>query len=72
MGDIILLGGFNARTKDELTSMLDTTEAVYGEVTVEKVGLKRQSQDMSGVTEYGKHLLALGSAHGVVLYSGFS
>ena len=52
--------------------MLDTDEDVYGEVMVESVGLKRQSQDISGVTKYGKHLLALGNAHGLVIYSGFS
>ena len=36
----------------------------------EKVGLKRQAQDMSVITEYGKHFLALGSAHVFVIYNG--
>ena len=27
---------------------------------------------MGGVTEYGKHFLALGSAHGFVIYNGLS
>ena len=39
MGDIILLGDFNARTKDDHSTMFDTNEAVYGEVTAEEVGL---------------------------------
>ena len=37
----------------------------------EEVGLKRQAQDMS-ITEHGKHFLALGSAHGFVIYNGLS
>ena len=72
MGDIILLGDFNARTKDEQTTMFNTNEAVYGEVMAEEVGLKRQAQDMSAITEYGKHFRALGSAHGFVIYNGLS
>ena len=39
--------------------MFDTSEAVYGEVISEEVGLKRQAQDMSAIMEYGKHFLAL-------------
>ena len=39
---------------------------------VEEVGLKRQAQDMSAITEYGKHILASGSAHGFAIYNGFS
>ena len=33
MGDIILLGKLNARTKDENTTTFATNEAVYGEVS---------------------------------------
>ena len=32
MGYKILLGDFNAQTKDEQTTMFDTTEAVYGDI----------------------------------------
>ena len=39
MGDIILLGDFNARTKDDHSTMFDTNEAVYGEVMAKEVGL---------------------------------
>ena len=39
--------------------MFDTSKAMYGELMAEEVGLKRQAQDMSGVTEYRKHFLAL-------------
>ena len=52
--------------------MFDTNEAVYGEVMAKEVGLKRQAQDMSAITEYGKHFLALGIAHGFVIYNGLS
>ena len=72
MGDIILLGDFNAQTKDEQTTIFDANDAVYGEVMVEEVGLKRQDQDMSAITQYEKHFLALGSAHGFVIYNGLS
>ena len=58
MGGIILLGDFNAQTTDEQTTRFDTSEAMHGEVIAE-VGLTRQGQDMSGVTEYGKHNLPL-------------
>ena len=65
MGDIIILGDFHARTKDEQTTIFNTNEVVYGEVMAEEVGLKRKAQDMSAIIEYGKHLLALGSVHGL-------
>ena len=52
--------------------MFDINEVVYGEVMAEEVGLKRQAQDMSAITEYGKHFLALGSAHGFVINNGLS
>ena len=34
MGDIILLGDFNAHTKNEQTTLFDTSEAFYKEVSV--------------------------------------
>ena len=43
---------------DEPT-IFDTSQAMYRE-------------SMSEVTDYGKHFLALGSAHGFVIYSGLS
>ena len=51
---------------------LTSAKAVYGGVTVEEVGLKRQAQDMSEVTEYGKDFQVLASAHGFVIYNGLS
>ena len=48
--------------------MFDTSKAMYREVMAEEVGLKQEAQDMSGVTEYGKHFLTLESAHGI--YNG--
>ena len=40
MRDTILLGDFDAQTKDEQTTMFDTNEAVYGEVMAGEVGIK--------------------------------
>ena len=72
MRDIILLGDFNARTKDEQTIMFDTNETVHGVVMAKEVGLKQQPQDMSAITQYGKRFLALGSVHVFVIYIGLS
>ena len=36
-------------------TMFDTSEAMYRQVMAKEVGLKRQAQDMSEVTEYVKH-----------------
>jgi hypothetical protein len=58
IGDIILLGTFKACIKDE------ETKAMYTEISAEEVGLRRQGQDINEVTEYGKHFVVLGSAHG--------
>ena len=41
MEDIILLGDFTTQTKDEQTTMLDANKVVYGEITAEVFGLKR-------------------------------
>ena len=48
--------------------MFDTNEAVYRKIMADNFGLNRQAQDMSEVTEYGKHFLTLESAHGI--YNG--
>ena len=52
--------------------MFDTNEVVYGDVMAKEVGLKWQVQDINGVTKYGKHFLAVGSAHEFVIYNGLS
>ena len=72
MGDIMLMGDFNARTGREQTTLYDMQEAVYRDVPVEDVGLQRTTQDPGEITEYGRHFLALGSAHGLVIYNGLS
>mgnify|MGYP000338371851 CR=1 len=73
MGDIILVEDFNAQTKDEQTSMIDTIVAIYGEVMVEEVGLKQQDQDMGEVTKYVKTLSSLGKRTWIfVIYNDLS
>ena len=52
--------------------MLDTSEAMYGEVTGRKIGLKQRAQDIHEGTIYRKHFRELGSAHGFVMYHGLS
>ena len=37
MGDIVLLGDFNARAKDDQTTVFDTSEAVSEEVWKKKL-----------------------------------
>jgi hypothetical protein len=49
MGDIILLGDFNARTKNEQTTLFDTSKASYNEISTEEAGLQRQALDMGEV-----------------------
>ena len=49
--------------------MFDTNEAMYGEIIAEEVGLKKQTQDMSETTKNWQTPLALGSAHGFVIYN---
>ena len=49
--------------------MFDICEAMYGDI-MGGFGQKQQAQDMSEVTQYGRHFLALAVAHGFVIYSG--
>ena len=44
------------------STLADASETMYGKDVAEEFGLKWQTQDMSKVTEYCKHFLALGNA----------
>ena len=52
--------------------MFHNIKTMYEEFITKEVGLKGPPQDMSKVIEYGKHFLALGSAHGFVLNNGYN
>ena len=71
MEDIILLGDFNAGSKDEETTMFRYQRGCLWR-TYGGSGWSKATSSMCGVTEYGKHFLALGSAHGFVIYNGLS
>lgn len=72
MGDILLVGDFNARTSQRQSAFYDMEEPIYRELALEEMGLRRTSQDTGEVIEYGTHFLALGSAHRLAIYNGLS
>ena len=45
--------------------------AYFYKVSVEEAVLQQEAQDMSEVTAYSKHFLALDRAHGSVIYNGW-
>lgn len=70
-GEILLLGDFNARTGSEQAPLLDLTDAILlREIEDLDFDLQRSSQDHGDVTGFGRHLLAMGTAHGLVIYNG--
>ena len=62
MGYALPVGDINVHTKDKQTTLVDANQTMYGADIAEEFGLKRQAQDMSKVTEFRKHFLALGNA----------
>jgi hypothetical protein len=73
LGEVILLGDFNARTKNLQVSLHDRVEDILclQELELESVGLHRSSQDRYGpLTGYGRHLLQLGESHGLLIMNG--
>lgn len=72
MGDILLAGDFNARTGQRQSSLYDREDPMYQELPPNDMGIQRAAQDTGDLTEYGTHLLALGSAHGLIIYNGLS
>ena len=70
VGDVILTGDFNARTKDLQTPMHDRLEDIFCTRGIDPitVGMHRTSEDHLGLTTtYGKYLLQLGESHGLVI-----
>jgi hypothetical protein len=73
LGEVILLGDFNARTRNLQISLHDrgTDTLCLQELEPESVGLHRCSQDKYGpLTGYGRHLLQLGESHDLLIMNG--
>jgi hypothetical protein len=73
MGDVILLGDFNARTRALQIPLHDRSEDVFciQETDPDSVGLQWASDDASGpLTGYGRHLLQLGESHELLILNG--
>ena len=72
LGEILLVGDFNARTQSRQCEIYDWEDpAILQAIEPEEVGLGRISADTgSDSTRYGSHLLALGSAHHLMIYNG--
>ena len=68
-GDIILLGDFNARTRNHQTTFYDTSYEILRELDTSDMGLDRHSQDEE-YTEYGRYLMEMGASHGLAILNG--
>ncbi|MCO5599997.1 hypothetical protein L7F22_054105 [Adiantum nelumboides] len=52
--------------------MYDTQDEMLRKLDPCDLDMHRMAQDAVDVTEYGMHFLALGSAHGLLIYNGLS
>jgi hypothetical protein len=71
--EVILLGDFNARTRNLQISLHDRTEDALclQELEPESMCLHRSSQDKDGpLIGYGRHLLQLGESHDLLIMNG--
>lgn len=73
-GEVILIGDFNARTRDLQITLHDQSEDVFCTkgIELDSVGLYRISDYALGpTTVYGKHLLHLGESYELLILNGF-
>jgi hypothetical protein len=73
LGEVILPGNFNARTKNLKVSLHDKDKDVLclQELEPESQGLHRSSRDRYGpLTSYGRHLLQLRESHDLLIMNG--
>jgi len=73
IGDVILMGHFNARTKDLQTPMHDWTKDIFCTQGIDSttIGMHRTSEDHLGPTiAYGRYLLQTGESHELVILNG--
>ena len=72
-GEVILMGNFNAYTRDLQIPLHDQSEGVFCTWGIDptSVGLHRISEDVLGsTTAHGKHLLQLGESHELLILNG--
>ena len=75
MGEVILLGDFNAHTKALQIPLHDRSQDMFciEEMNFESVGLHRLSEDALGpITAYGRQLLQLGESHELLILNDLS
>lgn len=72
LGEILLLGHFNACTCDTHVGLLNFEEdpVIVLKIDPTEIGIVRHSANASHVTGYGHHLLELGAAHDLIIYNG--
>ena len=73
LGDVILLGDFNARTGCHQVSIHDIIEDElrFHELDIEELGVNWHLADITGpITTYGRHLLVMGESNGLVILNG--
>ena len=69
LGEVFLMGDFNARTCSEQCETYDTEDPTVLHA-IQEAATMRDSADTARTTEYGRHLLRLGSQHRLVIYNG--
>ena len=69
-GEVILLGDFNARTGNSQASFYDTSEEMLRELDTSDLSLARRYSQDEECTRYGRHLLELGTTHGLAILNG--
>ena len=75
MGDIIILGDFNARTKDLQVPLYDRSSDsnCTSELDPTTMGLQHTSEDVLGpLSVYGRHLFQLCESSGLLILNGLS
>ena len=72
MGDIVLLWDFNAQIKNEHTTISDMSEAIEGDKYGRTSWYNARSSRYKWSNKIWQKLLALGIAHGFVIYNGLS
>ena len=70
LGEVFLMGDFNARTCSDQCETYDIEDPALQ--AIQEEATTRGSADTARITEYGRHLLRLGSQHHLVIYNGLA
>lgn len=71
IGEILLMGDFNARTGNRQSVFYMHDDAMFREIDHDEVGLCRAAQDKE-MNAYGTHLFTLGNVHELAIFNGLS